>query len=135
MAATNVSLINEQRKYPRYDIQLPASIRLKDGVRYEGKTGNISSNGALFNFGNTSDIDPDAHCILTLYNEKPNYSEEIKIKCLFKPHTDGGVGLEFQTMSTHDFINFVFLLSSKTPDPERIFEELKNNPGIQLLDE
>lgn len=135
MAAINAALINEQRKYPRYNIQLPATIRMKDGIRYEGKTGNISSNGALFEYGENAQIEQDAHCILTIYNEKADFPEEIKIKCVFKLHKEGGVGLQFKTMSTHDFINFVFLLSSKSPDPKKTLKELKDNPGIQLLHE
>ena len=135
MATINAALINEQRKYPRYNIEIPATIRLKDGLRLDGKTGNISSNGALFEYENVSQIEPDTHCILTLYNEKSVYPEEIKIKCVFKPHKEGGVGLQFITMSTHDFINFVFLLSNSSPDPEKTLNELKDNPGIELLDE
>ena len=134
-SVTNAALINEQRKFPRFNIQIPASIRLKDGIHYQGNTNNISNNGAFIEYGDIANITKDTHCILTLFVEGKTYSEEIKIKCIFKPGRKGGIGLEFKTMSTNDFINFIYLLSSKTSDPDRYFTELKNNPGVNLVDE
>ena len=134
-SVTNAVLVNEQRKFPRYNIQIPASIRLKDGVHYLGKTKNISNNGAFVEYSGTTNITKETHCILTLFIEGKTYAEEIKIKCVFKPSRENGVGLEFKTMSAKDFVNFIFLLSSKTPDADSYLAELKSNPGVELLDE
>ena len=134
-SVTNAVLINEQRKFPRYDIQVPASIRIKDGIYYQGKTNNISNNGCFFEYGSIANIKNETFCILTLYIEGKTCSDEIKIKCVFKPDRKNGVGLEFKAMSANDFIDFVFLLSRNTPDPDGYFTELKNNPGVKLVDE
>jgi hypothetical protein len=132
---THTALINEQRKFPRFDIQVPASIRLKEGIHYQGKTSNISNNGAFIQYSGITNITEETLCILTLYAEGETHTEEIKIKCVFKPRRQGGVGLEFKTMSADDFINFIYLLSSKLPDSDKYFAELKNNPGVKLVDE
>ena len=134
-SSSNAVLVNEQRQYPRFDIQIPASIRLKDGIHYQGNTNNISNNGAFVEHSGITDIKSETHCILTLFVEGNTYSEEIKIKCIIKPAREGGIGLEFKTMSANDFVNFIDLLSSSTPDPEKYFTELKNNPGVDLVDE
>jgi hypothetical protein len=135
MTVTNAVFINEQRKFPRYNIELPASIRLKDGVHYLGKTNNISNNGAFLEYSGPSSITNESTGILTLFVEGKVYAEEIKIKCILKPAREGGIGLEFKAMSANDFINFIFLLSSNTPDPQGYFTELKNNPGVTLVPE
>jgi len=129
------ALITEQRKFPRYNIKLPASIRLKDGIQYQGKTNNISNNGAFFEFGDINQVTKDTPCILTLFIEGNIYPEELKIKCVVKPGRSGGVGLEFKSMSATSFVSFIFLLSSKAPNPDEYFKELKNNPGVKLVDE
>lgn len=134
-SVTNAVLVNEQRKFPRFNIQIPASIRLKDGVHYQGNTNNISNNGAFIEYSDITNITKDTHCILTLFVEGKTYSEEIKIKCIFKPARQGGIGLEFKTMSANDFASFIDLLSSKTPDPDKYFTALKNSPGVDLVDE
>lgn len=131
----NAVLINEQRKHPRYHIQMPASIRLKDGIHYLGKTSNISNNGAFVEYNGSINVAEETHGILTLFVEGEVYSEEIKIKCVLKPARKDGIGLEFKSMSANDFINFIFLLSSKTPNPDKYFAELKNNPGVKLVAE
>jgi hypothetical protein len=132
---TTTAFVNEQRKFPRYNIQIPASIRLKDGVQYQGKTNNISNNGAFMEYCGATNITKETHCVLTLFVEGKIRSEEIKIKCVLKPDRKGGIGLEFKTMSADDFINFISLLSSKTSDRDKYFTELKNNPGVDLVDE
>lgn len=125
----------DQRRHPRYDVQIPASIRLKDGKNYNGITNNISSNGAFFAYDNFGRIKKETHCTLTLFIEGKLYSEEITIDCVFKPHHKGGVGLEFKTMTTNDFINFIFMLSKKLPDPNKFISEISTDPGIELSDD
>jgi len=127
-------LINEQRQYPRYQVQIPASIRLKNGIHYLGTTNNISNNGAFVEYNGGVEIGEETHAILTLYVEGEVYSEEIKIKCMLKPARNNGIGLEFKSMSPNDFINFIYLLSSKAPNPEKYFTELKSNPGVKLVE-
>ena len=134
-SSSNAVLVNEQRKYPRFNIQIPASVRLKDRIHYQGNTNNVSNNGAFVEYSGITDITSETHCILTLFVEGKTYSEEIKIKCIIKPARKGGIGLEFKTMSMSDFVNFIDLLSSNTPDPQKYFTELKNNPGVDLVDE
>ena len=133
----NTAMINEQREYPRYDIQVPAKLRLKNGLQYEGKTNNISNSGAFFEFNASAHpkakLTKDAHCILTLFVEGKSSSEELKIKCVFKPSRKGGASLEFKTITTDDYINFIFLLGRNYPKPEELFAELKDNPGVHLL--
>lgn len=131
----NPDFINEQRKYSRYNIRIPASLRLKDGFYYLGKTSNISNNGAFIEYSGTTNITNETHGILTLYVEGENYSEEIKIKCILKPARQNGIGMEFKAMSANDFINFISLLSNNTPDPDKYFTELKSNPGVQVVDD
>ncbi|MGD8571977.1 MAG: PilZ domain-containing protein [Gammaproteobacteria bacterium] len=131
----HAAIINEQRKFPRFDIEIPASIRLKDRVYYQGKTNNISSNGAFIKYSADTKITGDTHCILTLYVEGKAWIDEIKIKCVSKPARDGGIGLEFKTMSADDFVNFVFLLTSEAPDADDLFAELRDNPGVELVNE
>ena len=133
--SSNAVLVNEQRQFPRFNIQIPASVRLKDGIHYQGNTNNISNNGAFVEYSGITDITNETHCILTLFVEGKTYSEEIKIKCVLKPARKEGIGLEFKAMSSNDFINFIFLLSNNTPDPDRYFTELKNNPGVHVVDE
>jgi len=136
MRSTNRAiLINEQRKYPRYPIQIPASIRLRNGIHYLGKTNNISNNGAFVEYNGGVDIGEETKAILTLFVDGKAYSEEIKIKCTLKPTRDNGIGVEFKSMSANDFINFIYLLSSQTPNPDKYFAELKNNPGFKLVEE
>ena len=132
---SNAVLVNEQRQYPRFNIQIPASVRLKDGIHYQGNTNNISNNGAFVEYSGPTDIASETHCILTLFVEGKTFSEEIKIKCIIKPSRKGGLGLEFKTMSVNDFVNFIDLLSSNTPDPDKYYTEVKNNPGVDLVDE
>ncbi len=132
-SVNNAVLVNEQRKFPRINIQIPASIRLKDGINYQGNTHNISNNGAFVEYNGSANITEETHGILTLFVEGKTHSEEIKIKCILKPDRKGGIGVEFKTMSTNDFINFIDLLSSKTSDPEKYFTELKNSPGVNLV--
>jgi hypothetical protein len=134
-SVTNAVFVNEQRQFPRFNIQIPASVRLKDGIHYQGNTNNISNNGAFIEYSGLIDATKETHCILTLFVEGKTHSEEIKIKCIVKPSRKGGIGLEFKTMSTNDFINFVDLLSSKIPDAEKYFTEQKNNFGVDLVDE
>ena len=134
-SSSNAVLINEQRQYPRFNIQIPASVRLKDGIHFQGNTNNISNNGAFVTYSGIADITDETHCILTLFVERKTYSEEIKIKCLIKPAREGGIGLEFKTMSANDFVNFIDLLSSKVPDPEKYYAELQSKPGVELIDE
>lgn len=134
-SVTNTAFINEQRKFSRYDIQIPASLRLKDGIQYLGKTNNISNNGAFIEYSGATNITKETHGILTLFVDGEIYSEEIKIKCILKPARKEGIGLEFKAMSSNDFINFIFLLSNNTPDPDQYFTELKNNPGVHVVDE
>ena len=133
--SSNAVLVNEQRQFPRFNIQIPASVRLKDGIHYQGNTNNISNNGAFVEYSGITDITNETHCILTLFVEGKTYSEEIKIKCIIKPARKGGIGLEFKTMSSNDFASFIDLLSSKLSDPEKYFTELKSNPGVELVDE
>ena len=134
-SVTPAVFVNEQRNFPRYNIRIPASIRLKNGVHYKGNTDNISNNGAFVEYSGNTDITKETHGILTLFVEEKTRSEEIKIKCIIKPSRKGGIGVEFKTMSTNDFINFIDLLSSKTPDADEYYTELNNNPGVELIDE
>ena len=131
----NTTMINERREQPRFDIEIPASIRLKDGLRYDGKTSNISNGGAFFKFSDSSQLTKETHCILTLFLEGKTISEELKIKCVFKPSRKDGAGLEFKTITTNDYINFVFLLTKSHPKSEELFTVLKDNPGMQLVGE
>lgn len=125
----------EHRKFPRYDIQVPASLRLDDGKTYNGITGNISSSGAFFAYDDLANIAKETPCTLTLFVEGTLHSDEIAINCVFKPHRDGGVGLQFKTMSTNDFINFIFMLSKESPDPDTFISEISVNPSVSLLEE
>ena len=125
----------EQRKYPRYDIQILADLRLNNGNRYNGSTHNISSNGAFFAYDNLESIKKETPCTLTLYVEGNLHSDEITINCVFKPHKSGGAGLQFKTMSTNDFINFIFMLSKEFPDPDKFISEISTNPSVGLLEE
>jgi len=134
-ADTDALRFRENRKHARYDIQIPASIRFQDGKYFNGKTNNISSNGAFFEYSEPGKIKKDTQCTLTLFIEGKLHSEEIKINCVFKPHSKGGVGLEFKTMPTNDFINFIFMLSKKIPDPEQFISEISMDPGVELHDD
>ena len=125
----------EQRKYPRFDMQFPAYIRLPDGRKYNGKTGNISGNGAFFEYNNESEINNETQCTLTLFAEGKLYSEEITFNCNLKNIREKGIGLEFTSMSTNDYINFIFLLKNEYPDPENMISQFSVNPGVQLLEE
>lgn len=127
--------VREHRKYPRFDVQIPASIRLHDGKYYNGKTNNLSGNGAFFEYSGLGEIKKETQCTLTLFVEGKLYSEEITINCAFRPHGNDGVGLEFKTMSTNDFINFIFLLSKNHPNPDEFISEISVNPGVKLLEE
>ena len=127
-------ITNEKRKFARYETQFPASIRLKDGMRYNGTMENISSNGAYFGYKDIAQFRNETSCILSIFIEGKYYSEEIEIDCTLKPRASGGAGLEFKTMSTRDYINFVFLLSKAIPEQDKLLADLKNNPGIELLD-
>lgn len=128
-------LSKELRRYPRFDIQLPADIQLPDGKRYNGRTINISGNGLFFEHYNVSDITDNTQCTLTLYVGGNLYSEEIKFNGVLKTNRKNGVGIEFRTMSTNDFINFIFLLKREYPDPEYMISQFSANPGVQLLEE
>ena len=127
--------VREHRKHPRFDVQIPASIKLDDGKYYNGKTSNLSGNGAFFEYSGLDKIKKETPCTLTLFVEGKLYSEEITIHCTFKPHSNDGVGLEFKTMSTNDFINFIFLLSKKHPNPDDFISNISINPGVELLEE
>ena len=128
-------LSKEQRKYPRFDIQLAADIQLPDGKRYNGRTINISGNGVFFEHHSISDIAHETQCTLTLFVDGNLYSEEIRFNGVLKTHRKNGVGIEFKTMSTNDFINFIFLLKKEYPDPEHMISQFSATPGVQLIEE
>ena len=134
-ATVDAAIVNEHRRFPRYDIKLPVSVRLKDGIHYNGITGNVSGNGIYFEHTSEEITVKDASCILTLYVEREDYSEEIKIKGIFKPREVGGAGVEFKTMSEQDFLSFLFLLSSEVPDSKKLYAELKDHHGVELFDD
>lgn len=134
-AAHQPDLISERRAFPRHNIQIPASIRLKDGRRIAGCTRDISSSGALFEFQDANPGEQETYGILTLFLDDKSSTEELKIKCIFKPAREKGAGLEFKTIATDDYIKFIFLLAKNYPDPEQLLTELKDNPGVQLLGE
>ncbi|MGD8569079.1 MAG: PilZ domain-containing protein [Gammaproteobacteria bacterium] len=125
----------DRREHTRFDIQLPAMIRMKDGRCYQGKTNNISNSGAFFHFSGDTDASKESHCILTLLLADEPTPEELKIKCVLKTSQHHGAGLEFKTIATEDYIKFVLLLSKNYPQPEQLLTELQNNPGMQLLGE
>lgn len=126
---------NDRREHPRYDIQVPAMIRMKDGRCYEGRTNSISNSGAFFQFSGGTNAAKESHCILTLMLEDEPNPQELKIKCVLKSSQQDGAGLEFKTIATEDYIKFVLLLSKNYPQPEQLRTELQNNPGMQLLGE
>lgn len=130
----NAVLRNEQRSFTRYDIKLPATLRLRNGVRLNGTMGNISSSGAWFENRDREPAEENTLCLLTIHLQKQNYREEIDIECVLKRNSTDGVGLKFKTMSTRDYINFVFLLTTETPHQQQLLTELKTNPGMELRD-
>jgi len=128
-------LSKEQRKYPRFDLNFPANIRLPDGNLLKGKTSNISGNGAFFEYSDAGKFENEAQCTLTLFVEGKLYSEEITFNCILKNNRKNGIGLQFKTMSTNDFINFIFMLKNEYPDPDHMISQFSVNPGVQLLEE
>ena len=125
----------DQRKYPRFDMQFAASIRFPDGDLCKGKTKNISGNGVFFEYDESRKFENESRCTLTMFVEGKLYSEEITFNCVLKNNRKNGLGLQFETMSTNDFINFIFLLQNEYPDPEHMISQFSVNPGVQLIEE
>jgi len=112
-STNNPALISERRQYLRYDVVVPAHIRLRNGYCYEGKTLNIGNGGALLQLADAFAGIDGAPCILTLLPDVDSSDREVKIKCVFKTRQHGSAGLEFRNLLSDEEIQSLIQLSEK----------------------
>lgn len=124
---------SNNRRHQRLDIEASATIKLRDGQVFEGRTRNISYKGAFFEFDRASEIIQGEYCLLTIDVKDELNSMVLKLKCKVIHTHEEGVGVEIKDFYDDDYNDFVFLLANNSPDPEKFLAELSEQPEFQLI--
>ena len=124
--------ISSNAKDQRLDVKVLAEIELRDGSHIHGMTKNMSYSGAFVEFKDAVTIMTGESCVLSItLHDKPD-PDVLKMRCKVKHIRQNGVGLEIEAIDDNEINDFVFLLASKSDDPNAMLAALTSNRSVEL---
>lgn len=119
--------LTERRKNQRLNIQINASIKLINGVVYQGRTANLSYKGALIQFDFPLDVRQGEYCVFTLLYNRGHFHSELKLTGKIIQRRSNCVALEFKSISENEYNKLVLLLAEHFPESDDLMAEMDND--------
>ena len=127
--------MENRRKHLRLPISVDAEMTTNDDKTIKGLTKNISFSGVLIDFQKKPEINEGDNCKISLILQQ-NERIEINLECQMVHITNNLLGFKFICLKGLDgYEIFKNLLIYNSLDPEKLIEELKQNPGIEIISE
>ena len=124
----------ENRKHIRLPIEVAAELLISDNAIHHCTTKNISFGGVRINSKEPLKVAPGNECNVTLLLKEKPERINIKFKCV-AVHTSADkkeVGFKFINIRGEDYQDFKSLMINRSPDLDRLLDELGKNPGLEL---
>ncbi|MBU0729509.1 MAG: PilZ domain-containing protein [Proteobacteria bacterium] len=126
-------MFTEKRKHSRLNIEIQAKLIFPDGQHFTGSTEDISFGGVFFTCPELAETTYRKNCLLQLILASGSDSDLIlDIESKIVRATESGVGILFQSIEYTDYRHFEKIMVFNSPDPERLKEELEENPGLMV---
>jgi len=122
--------MQNKRKNKRLQIHLNAEIKLSDGSIWKGKTENISFGGICISLNETCSIQVGDECDLIVILMEGDDRQVIKFKAKAIHTHEPKIGFQFLHIDIDSYDHFRNLMLSNSKDPDKLQEELEQNPGI-----
>lgn len=124
----------DKRKQARLPLELQARLTLPSGAKLKCMTINLSFGGAFLAIESISEIHVNDHCGLTLFLDQAPDGISIRLTCRIAHISEEGAGVQFMAIDIEGYEHFKSLMISNSPEPGMLTEELRNNPGLLLME-
>ncbi|MCF8069261.1 MAG: PilZ domain-containing protein [Desulfobacterales bacterium] len=118
--------MEEKRKHTRLQIKVDTEIVLPDGLVLKSKIINISFGGAFVCLSSVPGVSPGDQFTLNLRLN----TVTIQIKCIAVRIVENGLAVQLISIDIDSYGHFKNLMALNSPDPDILFDELEEHPGL-----
>ncbi len=124
--------MTDKRKHMRLALNLGVTIKLPNGNTITGRTKNISFGGVMILTDDLVSCESGTLCHVSLQiNEETELLIEFETRIMHAEEKSVGAQfLKFISMDIASYRHFKNLMVLNSPDPEKLLEELHQNPGL-----
>ncbi len=123
---------DERRKNTRIPLQLHAELHLPNNDIFSGQTENISFSGVYLTCVNSTNIPVGESGVFKIFLQAQPNPKIIEFKCRIVRIDENGSGIRFLNVDVKDYQQFKNLMVYNSPNPDKLLDELEQNPGIVI---